>query len=242
MTFAGLRCYSAGPMSASSAAALDCSHRRRWTVVGLVIAFFAMPLVLGLFSATRIQWTIQNVVLRELTLFAAAAGVAFIIRRKEHLGWDSVGLHRPAMGRTALWVVLTIVGVVVAATLGFGLIKLFKLPMGSSDSAKYDLLPTWALLVTLVRAGFVEEFFYRGYAIERLESLTRNRFLAAAIPLFFFAIFHYRQGWAGMIIALLSGAVLTGIYLLRRNLWVTIIAHFLGDFIPNIVLPLFMSK
>jgi len=229
-------------MTTSPAAALDLGHRRQWTVVGLVIAFFAMPVVLGLFSATHIPWTIQNVVLRELTLFAAAAVLAFIIRRKELLGWDSVGLQRPAMGRTALWVVLTIVGVVLAAAIGFGLIKLFKLATGSSDSAKYDLLPTWVLLVTLVRAGFIEEFFYRGYAIERLQSLTGNRFLAAAIPLFFFAIFHYRQGWAGIIIALLSGAVLTGVYLLRRNLWVTIMAHFLGDFIPNIVLPLFMSK
>jgi hypothetical protein len=129
-------------MSASRAAALDYSHQSRWTVVGLVIAFFAMPVVLGLFSATRIPWTIQNVVLRELTLFAAAAGVAFIIRRKERLGWDSVGLERPAVGKTALWVLLTIVGVALAVAVAFGLIKLLKLPMGSSDSAKYDLLPS----------------------------------------------------------------------------------------------------
>ena len=101
MTSAACSAIVPGPMSASSAAALDYSQRRRWTVVGLVIAFFAMPVVLGLFSATRIPWTIQNVVLRELTLFAAAAGVAFIIRRKERLGWDSVGLQRPAMGKTA---------------------------------------------------------------------------------------------------------------------------------------------
>jgi len=218
------------------------SLRHHWTVVGLVIAFFAMPVVLGLFSATRIPWTIQNVVLRELTLFAAAAGVAFIIRRKERLGWNSVGLQRPAMGKTALWVLLTIVGAALAVTVALGLIKLFKLPMGSSDSAKYDLLPTWVLLLTILRAGFIEEFFYRGYAIERLQSLTGRRFLAATIPLFFFAIFHYRQGWAGIIIALLSGVVLTGVYLLKRNLWVTITAHFLGDFIPNIVVPLFMPK
>src|SRR5262252_1439823 len=229
-------------MSAGPATALDYSHRRRWTVVGLAIAFFAMPVVLGLFSATRIPWTIQNVVLRELTLFAAAAGVAFIIRRKERLGWDSVGLQPPAMGKAALWVLLTIVGVALAVAVAFGLIKLFKLPMGSSDSAKYDLLPTWVLLLTILRAGFIEEFFYRGYAIERLQSLTGKRLLAAAIPLFFFAIFHYRQGWAGIIIALLSGAVLTGVYLLKRNLWVTITAHFLGDFIPNIVVPLFIPK
>jgi membrane protease YdiL (CAAX protease family) len=229
-------------MTTNSVAALDDTKRRHWTVVGLVVAFFAMPLVLALFSAAKIPWTIQNVLLRELALFAAAAGVAFIIRRKEHLGWDSVGLQRPELGKTALWVLLTMVGAALAVALAFGLIKLFKLPMGSSDSAKYDLLPTWVLLVALVRAGFIEEFFYRGYAIERLQSLTGRRFLAAAIPLFFFAVFHYRQGWAGIIVALLSGAVLTGVYLLKRNLWVNITAHFLVDFIPNIVVPLFTAK
>ena len=228
--------------TANPAAPLDDTLGRQWTVAGLAIAFFSMPVVLGLFSATQIPWTIQNVLLRELTLFAAAAGLAFIIRRKELLGWDSVGLQRPAVGKTALWVVLTIVGAVVAAAIGFGLIKLFKLPIGSSDSAKYELLPTWVLLVALVRAGFVEEFFYRGYAIERLTALTRNRFLGTAVPLVLFAIFHYRQGWAGILIALLTGAVLTSAYVRRRNLWITIIAHFLVDFVPNIVLPLFTPK
>jgi uncharacterized protein len=229
-------------MSTSPAAAVDGSQRRHWTVVGLAIAFFAMPLVVWLFSAARIPWTPRNMVLRELTLFAAAAAVGFIIRRKERLGWESVGLQRPALGKTALWVLLTILGVALAIAAALGFIKLLKLPMGSSDSAKFDLLPTWVVLLIIIRAGFIEEFFYRGYGIERLQSLTGRRFLAAAIPLFLFAIFHYRQGRAGIIIALLIGAVLTGTYMLKRNLWVTITVHFLVDFIPNILVPLFVSK
>ena len=217
-------------------------HAGRWTVIGLAIAFFSMPLVLGLFSSTHIPWTVRNVVLRELSIWAFAALLMFIVRRKERLGWESVGLQRPAIGNTALWVLITMVGAALSIAIAFAFIRLLNLPIGSSDSAKYEVLPTWVLAMTIVRAGFVEEFFYRGYAIERLHLLTHNRFWSAAVALLFFSVFHYRQGWAGIIIALLTGAVLTYVYSTRRNLWVTIIAHFLADFIPNIVVPLFTSN
>jgi CAAX protease family protein len=215
---------------------------RRWTVMGLAIALFSMPLAVGLFTALQIPLTAQNVLLREIILFAFAATLLLIIRNKEHLTWGSVGLNRPPLGNTALWVAITLVGVVLAGALAFGIIKLFKLPVGSSDSQAFDALPKWVMLVVIIRAGFVEELFYRGYAIERLQSLTGSRIFAAGIPLLIFAVAHYRQGRAGIIIALLIGAVLTGVYLYKRNLWITIVVHFLGDFIPNILVPLFASK
>jgi membrane protease YdiL (CAAX protease family) len=103
-------------------------------------------------------------------------------------------------------------------------------------------LPLWVILIVVIRAGFVEELFYRGYAIERLEALTGNRILAIGLPLLLFALFHYRQGWAGITIALLTGAVLTAVYLYKRNLWIPIMTHFLVDFVPNVAIPLFSSK
>ena len=80
--------------------------------------------------------------LQEIILFALAALVLFIIRRKERLGWDSVGLQRPALGNTFKWVLITFAGVVAALSVAFGFIKLFKLPVGSSNSAAWDALPT----------------------------------------------------------------------------------------------------
>ena len=230
------------PMSTAPLTARYLSQSRRWTAIGLVVSFVGMPIIIGLFSATQIPWTIRNVALRELSLFGLAGGLAFIIRNKERLGWESVGLQRPVAGNTALWVLITILGAAFSIAVAFGLIKLLKLSVGSSDSAKYELLPLWVLMLAIGRAGFIEEFFYRGYAIERLQSLTGSRVIAAAIPLLLFAIFHYRQGWAGIIIAIMTGAVLTGVYLFKRNLWITITGHFLVDFIPNIILPLFLSK
>ena len=215
---------------------------RRWTLLGLAIALFSMQLVIGLFTAFRVPLTTQNVLLREIIVFAFAAAVLFIIRRKERLGWESVGLQRPAFGNTLIWVLITFAGVALAIALAFGFIKLFGLPVGNVDSKAYDALPTWVLLVIIIRAGFVEELFCRGYAIERLQSLTGSQILAAGIPLSVFAVSHYRQGWAGIIIALLTGAVLTGVYVYKRNLWITITTHFLGDVIPNILVPLFVTK
>jgi uncharacterized protein len=60
------------------------------------------------------------------------------------------------------------------------------------------------------------------------------------VPLFIFAVLHYRQGWAGIIVALLTGAVLTAVYIYKRNLWVTITVHFVVDFI--LLVPLLATK
>ena len=104
---------------------------RRWTIVGLLVALFLGPLVSPLFTVLRIPLTAQNVLFQTAILFACAALLLFIIRRKERLGWDSVGLQRPPLGNTAIWVVVTFVGVLVALAMAFALIKLFHLPGGA---------------------------------------------------------------------------------------------------------------
>jgi membrane protease YdiL (CAAX protease family) len=101
--------------------------------------------------------------------------------------------------------------------------------------------PAASLLVTalvVARAGLAEEIFYRGYAIERIQALTGNRAVAALVPLIMFASFHFSQGIAGILVALFVGAVATTVYLWKRNLVILIAAHFLLDFIPNVLLPL----
>lgn len=216
---------------------------RPWTRIGLAIALFSMPLVMGIFNALHIPATVPNVLVRELVVFAFAGLLAFIIRRKENLGWDSVGLQRPRLGNTLLWILATLGMIAVAIGIAFGIIKMMHWPFGSGPAAAaFAALPWWVVLIIVIRAGFVEEFFCRGYALERITSMTGSVRLAVAISLTIFAVFHYRQGWAGILVALLTGAVLTGIYLYKRNLWIGIVTHFLVDFIPNVLLPLFAPK
>jgi len=49
---------------------------------------------------------------------------------------------------------------------------------------------------------------------------------------------HFRQGIGGVVIAMAGGLVLSFFYWKRRDLKANIIAHFLVDFIPNILIPL----
>jgi len=66
--------------------------------------------------------------------------------------------------------------------------------------------------------------------IERLAELTRLRWLAALISLTAFTLAHLSYwGWSHLIIAGFGGAVLTGLYLLRRDLTSNMIAHFVTD-------------
>ncbi len=214
---------------------------RAWTLLGLGIALFGLPLVVEFFRHVVGPRTVQNTVARELIILALVAVLLWIVRRREKLGWDSVGLSRPKLGSTALWVLIAMLGAAVAIAISFAIIHLLGLQFGSADAKSFGALPVWVMALVIVRAGLAEEVFYRGYAIERLQSLTGSRWIAIAVPLVIFAIFHYRQGAGGILIALLTGAVMTAVYLRTRNLWVTIITHFLVDFIPNIVLPAFMG-
>ena len=49
---------------------------------------------------------------------------------------------------------------------------------------------------------------------------------------------HFSQGVAGILITFVIGAIATAIYLWKRNLLILIVAHFMVDFIPNVLLPL----
>ena len=112
---------------------------------------------------------------------------------------------------------------------------LIGLSYGSSSG---PAVPIGVSLLLYARAGIAEEVFYRGYAIERIEALTGNRAIAAAVPLLIFAGSHFSQGCAGILITFVIGAIATAIYLWKRNLLILIIAHFMVDFIPNVLLPL----
>jgi membrane protease YdiL (CAAX protease family) len=95
----------------------------------------------------------------------------------------------------------------------------------AGDSLRED--PIWFALVTAMTAGVFEEFIYRGFIIEELGELIRNRQVAAVISIVFFAFAHHLTvGWSlELIYPGLFGAVITALYLKRRNLPVCMALH-----------------
>lgn len=208
-----------------------------WTRAGLVIALLGLPAVVSAYRVLAEPTTsVGQLLARELTIFALLAALMWIIRSKERLTLASIGLHQDNITKSLAWGLLAAVLLVAGVASAMGLLQVLGLSYGSGETR--FLAPAWMTLIIVLRAGIVEEVFYRGYAIERLQALTGSRAIAAAVPLACFAPFHYRQRIAGILIALILGATLTAFYCWKRNLLANIVAHFLIDFVPNIVLPL----
>ena len=212
---------------------------RGWTRAGLGIALFALPLITTSFRLVLgPAHSATGYVARELVLFAAFGALLWIIARGEQRAFTSIGWRTEKPLRSLLWGLLGAVLCAVALAACLGLISVLGLKFGGDSTSGFSP-PVWATLITVVRAGVVEETFYRGYAIDRVQLLTGNRFLAVAVPLLVFAGAHYRQGIGGVLIALAMGGILSALFVKRRDLLAVMTAHFIVDFIPNVLLPLF---
>ena len=213
---------------------------RAWTYAGLAIALFGAPAVVILFKfAGFSRADFGATVVRELIILALVAILLWIIRSREKLPLSSIGLKRQKIVPALLWslAVMVMFGVGIAGCLL--VFPLIGLTYGSSSG---PAVPIGVSLLLYARAGIAEEVFYRGYAIERIEALTGNRAVAAAVPLLIFAGSHFSQGTAGILITFVIGAIATAIYLWKRNLLILILAHFMVDFIPNVLLPLIFGE
>lgn len=213
------------------------SASRTWTQAGIAIALFGIPLIVSGYYLLAPGRTAGAIVVRELLILALAGSLLWIVLAKERLPLSSIGIRGDGIGWSLVWsiglttVILAVLVALLAAYSALGI------RYGEGEGATISA-SIWVTLLTVTRAGVAEEIFYRGFAIERLEALTGSKWVAAIIPLLLFAGFHFRQGIPGILLALVLGAIFTAFYLWKRNLVAAIVAHFLVDFVPNIILPL----
>lgn len=212
-----------------------------YTWVGLLLAFFGAPLVIYLFGLRPQAEPLTNafVTTKEIAIFLVAALLLLLVVRGEKLGLNSIGLHNRHWGKSVFWGFL--LAIICFAVLA-GLLALFQLAGisfgDSSESHKYDDISLWVMTLIVIRAGIVEEICYRGYIMERLEKISGKWVVYFLLPALIFGLLHYKQGLGGIIIATVMGLILAYAYWKKRDLKMNIIAHFLVDFIPNVVLPL----
>ena len=207
----------------------------RATWIGLFLSLFAMLVIRYAFVFFGPEITFAWTILKETLIWASAAALLVIVRRGEHLPLRSIGLG------TARWWISILWGLVIALVSGaiVGVLAYLTGYGHGPGSATFEKLPLWLITLIVFRAGVVEERFYRGYAIERLEMVGLGRFWSVTIPLVIFSLSHWSGGAANILIALAAGAILTGFYLWRRDLVANMIGHWLVDFVANVLPALF---
>lgn len=210
--------------------------RKSITWIGLSISLFGMLAIREAFRFVTPEPGPALTFAREVCLFILAGALMWLVRRGEGLPLRSIGLGTSPWWKSLLWGVVTAVP---CFLLAMGLAKLTGYGHGAA-SQWFAKLPLWLITLIVVRAGVLEELFYRGYAIERLQSLGFGRVISWIVPLAIFSLAHWTGGAANILIAFVLGAILTAFYQWRRDLVANMFGHFLVDFIAN-VLPVLFS-
>jgi membrane protease YdiL (CAAX protease family) len=171
-------------------------------------------------------------------LFIAILLYVLVVERKplSSLGFRVPGISDVALGVLAALVMFMGSGVIFQVVLPALHLNLDR-PMTA-----IGMMPIWFRLLTITRAAFVEETAFRGYGFERLTELTGSPMLAGLVTFALFTLAHLSGGgWGQVVIAAFGGLVLTLLYMWRRNIWSTIVAHWLTDGAAFILLPLLVA-
>jgi len=98
-------------------------------------------------------------------------------------------------------------------------------------------------LILFFTGTFLEEIFYRGYAIERLTSITGKKWLAGLISWAAFTFVHLKFFGLGptLDVGVLSAGLVI-LYLRERSIWPCIVVHGINDAYGFLIGPLLMLQ
>jgi membrane protease YdiL (CAAX protease family) len=211
------------------------------TVVGLIFAL-GWPLVLAVLVPN------QNLADRGQDLLVivcewGSVGILFAIVT----GWErlpflsSVGfksLQRPD------WIFIAFL-VIVAAAMAAVLAAKHPVLSGTNAAQLSQVVSApFGLRAALVfTAGICEEILFRGYAIERLALFTKNVWMAGLVGSILFTLAHLpRYGLQPDIVGVFAiSAILSAVYIWRRNIAGCIALHWLIDAFGLLLVPVFAT-
>ncbi len=199
------------------------------TWIGLFLSLFSMIIVREVFRAFAPNAGTGLTILKEGINFASAGLLLWLVKRGEGLSLRSVGLGTSPLWKSILWGIVTC-AICLAVAVGLALLTHY-----GQGTSYLDKLPVSVVTMIVLRAGIVEELFYRGFAIDRLQAVGLNRTASVMLPLVIFSVGHWTGGWANILIAFAAGAILTVFYLWRKDLVSNMIGHFLVDFVANVL-------
>ncbi|MDH3767798.1 MAG: CPBP family intramembrane metalloprotease [Gammaproteobacteria bacterium] len=170
-----------------------------------------------------------------LSLIASFLVVIILMKWRDQ-GWRDFGLRKPNRWWTIPgWAAAILIVNIIAQNTLVPAMALW-LQLTPPDFSRYDIvyqnLPMLLLVMSgaMITGGFMEEYIYRGFMIDRLSRLfgggRRGLVLAAILNGLPFGIIHFEWGIGGILLTTVMGSVLGLMYLAaKRNLWPLIVAH-----------------
>ena len=213
------------------------SHLSAWANVTLALAGPALVAVLGpQFEPSPV------------TLAAHAIGlVAIVLITLGVYAWAMFGegytLRRMGFGQSSWATRLLAIALTAFFVLVFGPIAYWVLARSGSQGfgpgiEAVSQLPTPYLVLTIVIVASAEELLYRGYAIARLSDLAGSRLSASVASVVAFGLAHVPMwGWAPAATTIVSGGIVTVVYLWRQDILALILAHIATDLYGIVLAP-----
>jgi uncharacterized protein len=173
----------------------------------------------------------------------AAAALVLLWAWVSQTPWRRLGLYRPNnwLGAVGAGVALGIVEKLAMKAL---IMPMLGAPAVNSHFGYLASNPRAALffaIYAVVGAGFAEELVFRGYLLDRIESLlvrvSGKQTIAILVSTVIFAGLHYQQGWSGIenagILGLLAALIYVGF---GRNLWPLVVMHAVYDLLSLVLI------
>lgn len=216
------------------AAPVEATRISQKPLVGAVLVMIILQLPIGGFLIRAN--TFHAELGREGVFWALTALLIVFILMVERRSLSSIGLRWPNWKSVIFGIIGAVVTIAGMAAIYMVIFPALGLSTTEATAIAIKSTPLWFRIILILRAAVFEEIFYRGFVIERLTELTGLRWLAALISLTAFTQAHLSAwGWAHLMIAGFGGLVLTGLYLLRRDLACNMLAHFLTDAVGFLV-------
>ena len=199
--------------------------------IGLIVALFGAPLfvivsdrLIGESPSLTAQVGLQ------LLYCGMAAFLIWFVLRVEKRPLASIGLRKPTWLTVMSGIGLLLVASYVLAPLTRPLQDAVGTGGVQAGVDRLAVLPMWFRIPLGLTAGIIEELCYRGYAIERLATITGRPWIAGLISAVIFGLVHIPEWGVGFALAadLPFGLLMTAFYLWRRDLVANMIAHSAG--------------
>jgi membrane protease YdiL (CAAX protease family) len=201
--------------------------------LGLILVYplFSVPVQASIHNLAPRIGEIAARVVTEGAIWIYAAIVLVIALLWEGRTLVSIGLCKPTFASLGFALAGGAAMVGAGALAGYIVYGLLRQPAhaNAQAAALVNGSVVYALCIA-VRAGVIEEIFFRGLAIEQLGVLTGSRLLSAFLATAVFVVVHALHfDWIQLVPIAAISIVLAGLYLWRHDLWANILAHIAVD-------------